>query len=393
MTDSWRIVPAGEVARIEIGGTPSREQPKFWADQDTGKAWASIADLSAPMVERTAEYISDLGVSSSNVKLVPAGTPMMSFKLTIGRTSRAGTDLYTNEAIASFFVDRLQVDPDWLFHALPAAAAAVVTDVAIKGATLNKKSLNSMLLRMPPIAEQRAIAEILNTLDDQIRASRCVQDKLERIRVGLLDESINALADRKLIPLSDLCSADICYGIVQSGALVPSGIPVLAIRDLGGDFVSGVHRTSRSIDARYKRSRVAPGDVLLSIKGTIGRVGVAPEHYSGNISREIGRLRFDRRINPYFARQYFLSRRAQTRLDLAVVGTTRAEISIHVLKKFGFPVPDPDVQQAIISRLSSVEEKIASEARLVAKLRAMQIGLTTALMSGRNRLSAEVRLS
>jgi len=45
MSDEWRSVPAASVARIEIGGTPAREQPAFWADQESGHAWASIADL------------------------------------------------------------------------------------------------------------------------------------------------------------------------------------------------------------------------------------------------------------------------------------------------------------------------------------------------------------
>ena len=47
MSDEWRTVPAGSVARIEIGGTPAREQPTFWADQDSGHAWASIARVPA----------------------------------------------------------------------------------------------------------------------------------------------------------------------------------------------------------------------------------------------------------------------------------------------------------------------------------------------------------
>lgn len=255
---------------------------------------------------------------------------------------------------------------------------------------LNRNDAYERRLLLPPRAQQLKVVEMLDAVSTQIRSSRRVQDKLERIRLGLLDESINALGEQNLVPLSELCSADICYGIVQSGAFVPGGIPVLAIRDLGGDFVSGVHRTSASVDGQYRRSRVAPGDVLLSIKGTIGRVGVAPEHYVGNISREIGRLRFTRRVDPQFARQYFLSRRAQTRLDLAVVGTTRAEISIHVLKKFGFPVPDPEVQKAVVSRMAIVEERIASEARVVAKLRAIQMGLTESLVGGRNRLNVEV---
>ena len=48
------------------------------------------------------EKITDEGIRNSNVKLIPKGTTLLSFKLSIGKTAIAGADLYTNEAIASF---------------------------------------------------------------------------------------------------------------------------------------------------------------------------------------------------------------------------------------------------------------------------------------------------
>lgn len=390
MSDDWRTVPAGSVARIEIGGTPAREEPRFWADQDSGHPWASIADLATPEVFETAEYISGRGVESSNVKLVPAGTPIMSFKLTIGRTAIAGHDLYTNEAIAAFFVDPAKVDRRFLFHVLPGAARSVITDVAIKGATLNKKSLASMQLRIPPLPEQRRIVKILDTLDDQIRSTAELLTKLRLQADGLLDDLILGVSKEQHEPLASLCTADIRYGIVQSGAFVVGGIPVLSIRDLSGDFESGLHRTDPAIDARYRRSRVDPGDVLLSIKGTIGRVGIVPEHYVGNISRELARLRFCNRVVPNFARLYFLSREAQRRLDLAVVGTTRAEVSIHVLKRFAFPVPSLVQQERTVVAYRSIELRILSERESLAKLLALRSGLADDLLNGRVSVPSEV---
>src|SRR4051794_9767092 len=94
----WPIVPAGSVARIEIGGTPSRSNHAYWSDGD-GHPWLSIADLSTKWVYHTAEQITDAGVRYSNVKPVPMGTPVMSFKLTVGRVGLAARDMFTNEAI------------------------------------------------------------------------------------------------------------------------------------------------------------------------------------------------------------------------------------------------------------------------------------------------------
>jgi type I restriction enzyme S subunit len=255
---------------------------------------------------------------------------------------------------------------------------------------LSSSALAAMPVAVPTVDEQRRIAEILDALDRQIRITSELVNKLRLQADGLLDDLVTAIPEGQREPLADLCVADICYGIVQSGQFVACGVPVLSIRDLSGDFETDLHRTDGAIDAQYRRSRVAPGDVLLSIKGTIGRVGVAPDHYAGNISRELARLRFGKNVLPEFARLYFLSREAQRRLDLAVVGTTRAEVSIHVLKKFGFPVPSLERQQRMVAAYGSIEKRILAEEQDLKKLRTMKIGLADDLLTGRVRVSSEV---
>ena len=126
--------------------------------------------------------------------------------------------------------------------------------------------------------------------------------------------------------------------------------------------------------------------MLLSIKGTIGRVGVVPGHYQGNISREIARLRFTSAVDPSFACQYLLSQQAQRRLDLAVVGTTRAEVSIHVLKRFEFPAPDVEVQRRLVSGTRKVNQQINSEEKIIEKLQGLRQGLAMDLLTGRVRM-------
>ena len=88
MKPSWEMVALGEMCRIELGKTPARKFPKLWdTGRHTDNVWLSIADLpigSSPLVADNKEYVSDL--AAETMKLVPAGTLMVSFKL----TSRAG---------------------------------------------------------------------------------------------------------------------------------------------------------------------------------------------------------------------------------------------------------------------------------------------------------------
>ena len=271
----------------------------------------------------------------------------------------------------------------------------------------------AILAALPPLPEQRKIAEILDTLDDAIRKTEEIIAKLEQVKQGLLHDLLTRGIDDNgelrdpvrhpeqfkdsplgRIPkswevrvLEDLTIAPICYGIVQAGPYHPGGPHVLMIRNLNGDYQTGLHRTSPQIDDRYSRSRVKPGDVLLSIKGTIGRLGIVPSSYRGNISRDLARLRFSMDAVPNFATQYFASLAGARRLELAVVGTTRAEISIHVLKRLTMPVPSVCEQAEIANRNDGLEQRLRAEARHLRKLHSLKRGLMEDLLTGRVRVT------
>src|SRR6266702_716045 len=98
----WQKCLLGIICDSQIGGTPSRNEPRFWATSGDGHMWVAISDLGPKWIKTTEEHITDFGVKYSNVKRVPKGTLLMSFKLTIGRIGFAGHELYTNEAIAAF---------------------------------------------------------------------------------------------------------------------------------------------------------------------------------------------------------------------------------------------------------------------------------------------------
>ena len=191
--------------------------------------------------------------------------------------------------------------------------------------------------------------------------------------------------------LDEITAAPICYGIVQPGPHVSDGVPVVAIRDLQGDFITNVHKSSKGIEASYQRSRVVPGDVLLSIKGTTGRLGIVPRWYQGNISRDIARLRPNVDILPAYLRYVLESPQGQKLLDSAVVGTTRAELSIKRLKDLRLPIPTRiEEQKLIVEHLEAFYEGVRTEESTSEKLRSVKRGLMQDLLTGRVRVPQEI---
>ncbi|MCB9163587.1 MAG: restriction endonuclease subunit S [Flavobacteriales bacterium] len=179
----------------------------------------------------------------------------------------------------------------------------------------------------------------------------------------------------------------ICYGLVQVGAHVSDGVPVLAIKDLNGDYVSGVHRSAPAIERVYIRSRVRSGDVLISVKGTTGRVGTVPQSFIGNISRDLARLRLKEEVASTYCAQMLQSALAQKRIATVVVGTTRQELSIAALRDIRIPLPpSKDEQDTIATALSDVDGLLAGLDALIAKKKAIKQGAMQQLLTGKQRL-------
>lgn len=180
--------------------------------------------------------------------------------------------------------------------------------------------------------------------------------------------------------------APIGYGIVQPGSYVRSGIPVVAIRDLPTPSKQRVHRCAPRIEAAYKRSRVVTGDILISVKGTTGRIGIVPTGFSGNISRDVARLRLTSEHEPAYWFQMLQSTEAQRTLQQAAVGSTRQELSIGTLKMLSFRFPSLKEQSHIAAVLSDVDSMVTKLECLLVKKRAVRQGMMQQLLTGKTRL-------
>ena len=121
-------------------------------------------------IRTTKERISAKGAAAG--QLVPAGTVLLSFKLSIGRVARTDIPIFTNEAIAALPIrDSSRLNEQYLEHALAAMDLAGDSNRAAMGATLNKAKLRDVRIPVPALPEQRRIAAILDHAD-ALRAKR-----------------------------------------------------------------------------------------------------------------------------------------------------------------------------------------------------------------------------
>ncbi len=169
LPDSWTWVRFGQYIKMSIGKTPPRGETKYWVNGQY--PWISISDMSDyGLVKTTKETVSGCAKSMFG-EISPVGTLIMSFKLTVGRTSLLSISAYHNEAIISIypFVDEDYRARNYLFHILPIISNLGDYKDAVKGKTLNSKSLNNLLLPLPPLNEQGRIVAMIEQLFDKLK--------------------------------------------------------------------------------------------------------------------------------------------------------------------------------------------------------------------------------
>lgn len=102
--EGWKKSRADTFFNITIGKTPPRAEQQWFTDAKKGIPWVSISDMgdTSAFIFDTSEELTADAIVKHNVTIVPAGTVLLSFKLTVGRVSITGADMCTNEAIAHF---------------------------------------------------------------------------------------------------------------------------------------------------------------------------------------------------------------------------------------------------------------------------------------------------
>lgn len=179
MREGWKKEKFEDVFDLQMGKTPSRDNPSYWDGTNT---WVSISDMKdKKYISKSKEQISDIAVKDSGIKQVKKGTAIMSFKLSIGKTAIAEEDLFTNEAIMAFNVrDGYGITPDYIYYYLRGYKWDGANK-AVMGATLNKKTIASNYFSYPSLPEQERIVAELDCLSDIIEKQKQQLKELDNL--------------------------------------------------------------------------------------------------------------------------------------------------------------------------------------------------------------------
>ena len=168
--ENWEWARLSSIVRMTIGKTPPRGEQSYW--NNGIYPWVSISDMyEGGITSETKEKVSEYAANNLFSAISPKGSLLMSFKLTVGRTTILGIDAYHNEAIITIFpyLSNDNIMKMYLFKLLPILSTNGDSKDAIKGKTLNSKSLANLLIPLPPLQEQQRIVAQIERLFEHLK--------------------------------------------------------------------------------------------------------------------------------------------------------------------------------------------------------------------------------
>lgn len=366
LPDGWEWKKLDELTEVNIGKTPSRSKSEYFLGN---KIWLSIRDLKSDYISDSNEKITDEAIKTSNMKVIPKGTLLMSFKLTLGKTAFADCDLYTNEAIASLPIKNENViDKYFLKYSINVIDLEKEVDNAVKGKTLNKEKIKNLDIPLPPFEEQKRIVAKLDNLfakiDKAIALHQKNIDEADIFMASVLNDVFVELEEKyEKYRLEDLTSL-ITKGTTPTTngyKFQDSGINFLKIENIvnGEIDLSTIEMfISEEAHQSQKRSQLEINDVLFSIAGTIGDTAIVKkEHLPMNTNQAIALIRPIEKLNSEFLRRLLSSSISNETTNKQRGGAIK-NVSLGDIKELELPLPPLQTQQKVVSYLDEISNKM-----------------------------------
>lgn len=261
-----------EIFDLQMGKTPSRNNMEYWKEKEY--KWISIADLSKTekYISETKEYLSDRAVRETGIRVIPANTVVMSFKLSIGKVAITAEDMYSNEAIMAFRDKHVvEILPEYIFYLFKWKKWDEGVNKAVMGKTLNKATLSEVEIKIYPVERQK---EIINVLDKvmEVRAGREKElkalDELIKARfVEMFGDPLSNNRNWSIMALTQVCQ-DIYGGGTPSKShpeYFTGTIPWISPKDMKTDMISDSidHITNEAIN--NSTTNLVPANSILMV--------------------------------------------------------------------------------------------------------------------------------
>lgn len=255
----WPMVKLGELGKWAAGGTPSRLKAEYFGGIIP---WASIADLNDGFVSMTMESITELGLQNSSAKIYPKGSILIAMYGSIGKLGINVVPMASNQAIACFMPNET-LERDYAFWALYSLRSELI--MIGRGGTqknIGQGILKEQKIPLPPLGEQKRIAEILGGVSKAINAIRTEIKRVESLCGAVVSLYAEDQSTKKLEDLATL-SGGLSLGSHRKNK--PHSVGYLRVANVfWGKILYDEIKELNCTDQEFERTLLQDGDVLIT---------------------------------------------------------------------------------------------------------------------------------
>ncbi|CAM2821604.1 MULTISPECIES: restriction endonuclease subunit S [Dermacoccus] len=230
----------------------------------------------------------------------------------------------------------------------------------------NWRDLKDFEFDLPHFEEQKRIADLLWSIERDRAATKRVKEHLVQVRASLIRNCVHGEAEQ--VALESLIRDDttITYGIVQAGPEVDGGVPYIRVSDMtsGSLSIRGMKRTSPTIAAKFDRSQVSPGDLVVALRGRTGLTLRVPEELHGaNLTQGTARVAIDeKRVASDYVLAIMNSEWMAHQVNRQAKGSTFSELTLAALRGLAIPRLGDQRESWLVANLEQLD---AASAKLV----------------------------
>ncbi len=198
--EEWEVKQVYELINIISGGTPDTSNPKYWNGRIP---WLSIEDFNTGKrwVFNSVKYITEEGLRHSSTNILKKGMLIISARGTVGILAQLGKDMAFNQSCYGLDSKNKNVlTNDFLYYSLSFymknflnLAYGNVFD------TITRNTFKDIKIPLPPLPEQKRIAQILSQIDHTIEKETAYKEKLQHIKKGLMEDLLTGKVRVKII--------------------------------------------------------------------------------------------------------------------------------------------------------------------------------------------------
>lgn len=297
-------------------------------------------------------------------KVAEPGDILMSVRAPVGPVNFTSEQICIGRGLAA--IRPRSIDKEFLFYSLLAKQDDISGRDGAVFPTINKKEIEAIQLSVPPLPEQQ---RIVTKLDAAFAALAEAQAHVERNRANareLFESYLNGVFEGKEgwveVRLGDLVDIQNGYAF-KSISYTNSGHFLIRISNVQDGRVTLDNPKYVAIDEpRKERFILDEGDILVSLTGNIGRVGlVKAEHLPAALNQRVARvtIRERKRIQQSFLFFFLRSTFFREHLQNAGHGAAQQNVSTSEIAEVRFNMPPFDEQQQVMEALGAIQEKTA----------------------------------